>query len=111
MAALQQGSEVSLNTTVLGTRKFMAPERLRAKLYGRSSDIWSFGLILLECVTGLPPWKDVTSVVDLLVTVEETDVKELVPPTVEAGLEEMIRMSMQQDPGKRRSIHELAHSV
>ena len=36
----------------------MAPERLRAKPYGRSSDVWSAGLVLLECLTGECPWKD-----------------------------------------------------
>ena len=77
----------------------MAPERLRAQPYGRSSDIWSFGLILLECCSGHPPWNDVTSLVDLLVTVEETNVKELIPVPTEAGLEEMIVVSMQVNPG------------
>lgn len=98
MVALQ---ESSLNTTVLGTRKYMAPERLRARPYGRSSDIWSFGLILLECVTGRQPWGDVASIVELVVTVEETEIKELIPRTTENGLEEMIQISMQHNPGKK----------
>jgi serine/threonine protein kinase len=98
MVALQ---ESSLNTTVLGTRKYMAPERLRAQPYGRSSDIWSFGLIVLECVTGRQPWSDVSSLVELLVTVEETEVKDLIPRTAEKGLKEIILLSMECNPGKK----------
>jgi serine/threonine protein kinase len=98
MVALQ---ESSLNTTVLGTRKYMAPERLRAQPYGRSSDIWSFGLIVLECITGRQPWSDVSSLVELLVTVEETEVKDLIPRTAEKGLKEIIRLSMECNPGEK----------
>ena len=42
----------SLNHTVIGTSYYMSPERVFDKSYGYSSDIWSFGLVLLECATG-----------------------------------------------------------
>jgi serine/threonine protein kinase len=101
LASVQRGSDGSLNTTVLGTRKYMAPERLRAQAYGRSSDLWSFGLILLECVTGLPPWREVTSEIELLVTIEETDSRDLIPKGVEEGLREMIQVSIHRNPGTK----------
>ena len=41
-------SDRSLQTTMVGTTFYMAPERLRAQQYGRSSDLWSFGLVILE---------------------------------------------------------------
>ena len=91
--------EQSLNMTVLGTTKYMAPERLRAHGYGRSSDLWSFGLILLECTTGKPPLAGVTSIVDLLVSLEETNFSEMIPSIATAGLCEMISVSLQVDPG------------
>jgi serine/threonine protein kinase len=100
----QNGSDASLNTTVLGTRKYMAPERLRAQAYGRSSDLWSFGLILLECVTGHPPWHEVTSEIELLVTIEETDIRELIPSGTEDGLHEMIQVSSHRNPGENASF-------
>jgi serine/threonine protein kinase len=97
----QNGPDASLNTTVLGTRKYMAPERLRAQAYGRSSDMWSFGLILLECVTGHPPWREVTSEIELLVTIEETDIRDIVPFGTEEGLQEMIQVSIHRNPGEK----------
>jgi serine/threonine protein kinase len=92
--------EQSLNTTVLGTTKYMAPERLRAQPYGRLSDLWGFGLIVLECVTGKPPFQGVDSIVELVVTVEEMNFVDLLDVELQVGLREMILGSLQMKPGK-----------
>lgn len=54
------------HTTVVGTIRYMSPERLRARPYGSASDIWSVGLVLLECVIGESPWEDITSMVRVM---------------------------------------------
>lgn len=41
-----------MNSTVIGTTRYMSPERLYGKPYTRSSDVWSVGLVLLELVRG-----------------------------------------------------------
>lgn len=92
-------NEDSMHTTVVGTTKFMAPERLRALPYGRSSDVWSFGLVLWQCVTGQEPWSNVDSMVDLVMTVEETELEDMVPSGLSPGLEELLVGSLQRDPG------------
>jgi serine/threonine protein kinase len=97
--------EQSLNVTVLGTTKFMAPERLRARPYGRPSDIWSLGLIVLN-LAGVTPWQDITSMVDLVVTVEESCLEDLVPSGVEKGLREILIGCLRQEPGKSKDGHE-----
>jgi serine/threonine protein kinase len=51
------------HTTVIGTIRYMSPERLRARPYGSASDVWSVGLVLLECEIGESPWSDITSMV------------------------------------------------
>lgn len=96
MAAL---NENSMHTTMVGTTKYLAPERLRALPYGRSSDMWSFGLVLWQCITGEEPWSDVHSLVDLVVTVEETAVKDLIPSCMNSGLEEILVGCLQRYPG------------
>lgn len=93
--------EQSLSCTVLGTTKFMAPERLRASPYGKSSDIWSVGLVLLECVSGCSPWQDVKSLVDLVVTVEEVDENSLIPDNITRGLQEILLGCLRKEPAKR----------
>ena len=88
--------------SVLGTTKYMAPERLAGEAYGRPSDLWSFGLLLLECLTGKPPFQEISSLVDLLVTLQdqEIDFAKLLPANLEPGLVEMILGSLQLQPGR-----------
>ncbi len=93
-------SDRSLQTTVVGTTRYMAPERLRAKPYGRSSDIWSFGLVLLECLTGDIPWKDSNSIVSLVITVEDTSMEEIMQGEITSHAREFMRMCLQHLPGK-----------
>jgi len=47
---MEMGS--GLNHTVIRTTRYMSPERVLDRAYGTPSDVWSFGLVLLECATG-----------------------------------------------------------
>jgi serine/threonine protein kinase len=55
-----------MNRTMIGTTRYMSPERLRGETYARSSDVWGVGLLLLELIRGDSPFEDVTSVVSVL---------------------------------------------
>ncbi|XP_010536872.1 PREDICTED: mitogen-activated protein kinase kinase 1-like [Tarenaya hassleriana] len=46
----------SLANSVVGTYHYMSPERINGYPYGNKSDIWSLGLLLLECATGKFPY-------------------------------------------------------
>jgi serine/threonine protein kinase len=113
-----------LNRTVVGTTKFMSPERLRAQPYGRSSDIWSLGCILYQCLTRTDLWQNVHSMVDLLMTMEEMTVVELleqlhrtrypnhlkddpalsVHTAVSDGLQEILVGCLKLDPGNQKTL-------
>jgi serine/threonine protein kinase len=43
----------SLANTFIGTRSYMAPERLLGNKYAIESDIWSLGVSLIEMATGV----------------------------------------------------------
>ena len=40
-----------------GTPYFMAPEVMTGETYGRKTDVWSLGGLLIQMATGEPPWK------------------------------------------------------
>ena len=92
--------EQSMQTTVVGTTRYMAPERLRAKPYSRSSDIWSFGLVVWECFTGEIPWKESDSIVSLVITVEETSIKDMLPEFLNCHAREFLMACLPHKPGK-----------
>ncbi|KAJ1454109.1 kinase-like domain-containing protein [Pelagophyceae sp. CCMP2097] len=46
-----------MKLTMRGTPYFMAPEVLQADKFGRRSDVWSLGGVVLQMATTHPPWK------------------------------------------------------
>jgi len=86
---------------VIGTTRYMSPERLRARAYGCSSDVWSFGLVILECALGRSPFENCNSMVELVLTVEETPIDQLVPYHLPVPLRELLCGCLHQEPERR----------
>jgi len=86
---------------ILGTAAYMSPEQARGKPVDKRSDIWSFGVVLFEMLTGRRVFSGET-VSDTLASVlrEPVDFRELpaeTPPSVRALLERCL----DRDPRKR----------
>jgi serine/threonine protein kinase len=52
IAQLHDATTMTAAGTTLGTVVYMAPEQLEGHQVGPSADIWSLGMVLLECLTG-----------------------------------------------------------
>jgi hypothetical protein len=52
IAQLHDASTLTVAGTTLGTVAYMAPEQLEDHQVGPGADIWSLGMVLLECLTG-----------------------------------------------------------
>ncbi|THG12477.1 hypothetical protein TEA_022982 [Camellia sinensis var. sinensis] len=98
--------------TLIGTYNYMSPERIRANRHGYRSDIWSLGVILLECAVGQFPYSPPqeegwTTVFELMETIVEQ------PPPVAPADQfssefcSFISECVQKDPNARRSANEL----
>lgn len=52
IAKFDDASTITAPGTTIGTVIYMAPEQLDGKRVGPSADIWSLGIVILECLTG-----------------------------------------------------------
>ncbi|MCA1586917.1 MAG: protein kinase, partial [Acidobacteria bacterium] len=79
---------------VLGTAAYMSPEQARGKPVDRRTDIWAFGSVLYEALTGTPPFRaDTFSDTLVKVLTEEPDWSALTncPPAVTKLLQRCLR--------------------
>jgi len=52
----KQDVEVGESETICGTAEYMCPEMLQGQGSGLAADWWSFGCLIYEMLTGLPPF-------------------------------------------------------
>jgi serine/threonine protein kinase len=52
IALLESGERLTTDGTTTGTAEYLSPEQAKADLVGPASDVYSLGLVLLECFTG-----------------------------------------------------------
>ena len=52
IARLLDATTFTIDGTTIGTMAYMAPEQLEDHSVGPPADIWSLGMVLLECLTG-----------------------------------------------------------
>jgi len=99
--ARQQQSTVTEPGRVLGTPAYMSPEQVRGKETDRRSDIWSFGCVLFEMLTGRIPF-DGETVSDMLAAVlEHEPTWESLPHDVPANIRVLLRRCLNKDPRRR----------
>ncbi|KAL6839603.1 hypothetical protein ACP4OV_030542 [Aristida adscensionis] len=93
--------------TFTGTFNYMAPERISGTKHGNMSDIWSFGLVMLECATGNFPFPHHESFYELLEAVVEQPPP--CPPSDQFSPEfcSFISACIQKDPKDRSSAQVL----
>lgn len=86
---------------ILGTAPYMSPEQARGGTIDKRSDIWSFGVVLFEMLTGRRLFRGDT-VTDVLAAVLRQDLKfESLPPMTPASLHRVLQRSLERDPKNR----------
>jgi Tol biopolymer transport system component len=86
---------------ILGTASYMAPEQAKGKPVDKRADIWAFGCVLYEMLSGQPPFtgETITDVIAAAVT-KEPDWQAL-PPATPSWLRRLLVRCLQKDPKKR----------
>jgi eukaryotic-like serine/threonine-protein kinase len=87
---------------ILGTAAYMSPEQARGKPVDRRVDIWAFGCVLFEMLTGRTPFDAGETVSDAVAAVLRSDPDWLaLPAGTPAGVRTLIRRCLEKDPQAR----------
>ena len=98
---------------VLGTVGYMSPEQVRGKDADARSDLFSFGAVLYEMVSGQRAFKGVSSadVLSAILKEEPPDLIE-VNSSVSPALDRIVRHCLEKNPAERfQSAHDLAFDL
>ncbi|THU52426.1 hypothetical protein C4D60_Mb10t03870 [Musa balbisiana] len=93
--------------TFTGTYNYMSPERITGQKHGHKGDIWSLGLIMLECATGQFPYPPCDSFYELLEEVVEQPPPFAPPDQFSAEYSSFISECLQKNPKDRNSAQVL----
>lgn len=87
---------------IIGTANYMSPEQARGKDVSAQSDIFSFGIVLYEMVTGQRAFKgeNALDVIGAILHKEPTPLKQL-SPELPNEIERIINKTLRKDPDAR----------
>jgi Tol biopolymer transport system component len=87
---------------ILGTAAYMSPEQARGKPVDRRTDIWAFGCVLFEMLTGKKTFDAGDTVSDAVAAILRSDPDwNALPSDTPAHIRALLRRCLQKDPHKR----------
>ena len=114
VAAPVHDATISLSPTlpgmVIGTLGYMAPEQVRGQIADQRSDIFSFGVVLHEMLSGKCAFSR-DSAADVISAILKEDPPDL-PDSVPPSLDRLVRRCVQKNPQERfQSAQDLAFAI
>jgi len=82
---------------ILGTAAYMSPEQARGKAADRRADIWAFGCVLYEMLTGRRAFDDEDVALTLSKVLQREPDYDLLPQTVPSHVRVALRLCLQKD--------------
>jgi eukaryotic-like serine/threonine-protein kinase len=82
---------------ILGTAAYMSPEQARGLPVDARADIWAFGCVLYEMLTGRPPFTGQTVAETLAAILERDPDWKALPSSTPARVRELLRRCLQRD--------------
>jgi serine/threonine-protein kinase len=86
---------------VLGTAAYMSPEQAKGKPVDRRADIWAFGVVLYEMLTGRQMYSGETVSETLAAVIKDTPDLTALPEATPLEVRRMLRRCLEKDPHHR----------
>jgi Tol biopolymer transport system component len=86
---------------ILGTAGYMAPEQAKGKPADRRADIWAFGVVLAEMLTGRALYTGETVSEVLASVIKDTPALDALPAATPFGIRRLLRRCLEKDPRRR----------
>jgi serine/threonine-protein kinase len=88
--------------TILGTAAYMSPEQARGKPVDRRTDIWAFGCVLFEMLSGKQAFEGGETVSDAIAAILRAEIDwTALPKGTPPHVQSILRRCLQKDPQKR----------
>src|SRR5437870_3682888 len=86
---------------IMGTAAYMSPEQARGKAVDKRTDIWAFGCVLYELLTGKQAFggDDITDILAAVVRAEPD--WQALPPATHVKIRDLLRRCLQKDKALR----------
>jgi eukaryotic-like serine/threonine-protein kinase len=86
---------------ILGTAAYMSPEQARGKSIDKRADIWAFGVVLFEMLTGRGLFRGETTTDTLAAVMTREPDWAALPASAPAGVRRLLARCLERDPKKR----------
>ncbi|KAM2008949.1 hypothetical protein ACFX16_003790 [Malus domestica] len=103
-------SQSGVMTSETGTYRWMAPEVIQHKPYDHKADVFSFGVVLWELLTGKLPYEHLTPL-QAAVGVAQKGLRPTIPKNTPPKLAELLEKCWQQDPAPRPDFSEIIENL
>ena len=88
---------------IIGTAAYMSPEQARGKAVDRRADIWAFGVVLYEMLTGRRAFEGEDISITLASVLKEDVRFDALPADAPATIRRLLKRCLQKDPKRRLS--------
>jgi Tol biopolymer transport system component len=86
---------------ILGTAAYMSPEQAKGKAADRRADVWAFGVVLFEMLTGRQAFTGETPSEVMASVMKEEPSWTTVPASLPPSIRRLLRRCLEKDPKKR----------
>ena len=86
---------------MLGTPAYMSPEQARGHAVDKRADIWAFGCVLYEMLTGRDAFAGRTPSDTIAAILERDADVQALPATTPSGIERLLKRCFEKDPRRR----------